>query len=215
MTARQLPSGDEIRAHLRTEVNRALRRPGMYGDEMTLIMLCRTLAVAEGIEDVWRAEYDARHDLGWFPPTGVLGAVRRFLPAGHRAYDAVASIYAGFAHRVGWLEVRRRLTDGEYDEMLRDLPGWVAEDRTAADALARFGPPSVPPGSTNPRFPRTWLYVAGPDRPPLFLDFWPREEEPEEDGPVLLLAREGGRPFGESFWFTPQGRRRRPAEDDD
>lgn len=40
---------DEVRGYLRTQVNSAVRRLGMYGDELSLILLFEALAYAEGM----------------------------------------------------------------------------------------------------------------------------------------------------------------------
>ncbi|MDZ5442228.1 hypothetical protein U2F26_05695 [Micromonospora sp. 4G57] len=150
----------------------------------------------------------------WFTPLGVRGAFRRLLPGEWlRHHDAVASVYAGFAHRIGWLHTERVLTPDKHAEMCAALPEWVADDRTVGDVLTRFGSPSVLLGGTNPRYPRTLLYAADPPRPLLCLHLWNDYDQPVDDGLVLLLAREDASPFGESCWFTPEGRRRRPTDD--
>jgi hypothetical protein len=43
----------EVREHLRTQINHALRRLGMYGDELSLILLFDALAYTDGIEHDW------------------------------------------------------------------------------------------------------------------------------------------------------------------
>ncbi|MCW3816949.1 hypothetical protein ONA91_21105 [Micromonospora sp. DR5-3] len=100
----------------------------------------------------------------------------------------------------------RLLTPAEYADLRAALPEWVAEDHAVSDIHTRFVPPSLLLGGTNPRYAKAYLYAADRFRPLLCLhlcrDF---------DEPVLLVAREGGQPFGESFWFTPEGRRRCPV----
>lgn len=74
---------EEVRGYLRAKVNDALRRLGMYGDELSLILLFDALAYAEGIENDWAAERVALRGRGWFVSTGVRDA-NGVRPAGYR-----------------------------------------------------------------------------------------------------------------------------------
>ncbi|MEU2611077.1 hypothetical protein ABZ570_05720 [Micromonospora sp. NPDC007271] len=212
MTAARPRSGDEIRAYLRTQVNHAVRRTGAYGGERALDVLFPALAHAEGVEDEWAAERQLWRAQGWWASTGIRGAIDLLLPDSRiRADDAVASVYAGYAYRAGWLAPDRLLTPAEYADLRAALPQWVAEDRRVSDVHRRFGPPSLLLGGGNPRYPQTYLYATDRFRPLLCLHLWNDFNEPLGDEPVLLVARQGGQPFGESFWFTPEGRRRCPV----
>jgi len=212
MTANGPRSGDEIRAYLRREVNHAVRRTGLYGGELALELYFRALSHAEGGEDDWAAERQLWRAQGWWGGTGIRGAIDLLMPPSRiRADDVVASVYAGYAYRAGWLDLDRLLTHAEYADLRAALPEWVAEDRRTSDVHARFGPPSLLLGGGNPRYPQTYLYAAGRFRPLLCLHLWNDFDEPLGDEPVLLVAREGGQPFGESCWFTPEGRRRCPV----
>jgi hypothetical protein len=95
---------DDVRAYLRTQVNNALRRLGMYGDEVSLMLLFDALAYTESIESEWAAERDALRQRGKFVSTGVGGAMESVLPDIGRGVSAIALVYAEFAHRAGWSE---------------------------------------------------------------------------------------------------------------
>src|SRR5262245_59159738 len=106
---------DEVREYLRTQINHALRRLGMYGDELSLILLFDALAYTDGIEHDWKTERDTWRRRGLFVSTGVRGAMAAVLPGIGRSDCAIASVYAEFAHRAGWLDLDRTLTDTEHD----------------------------------------------------------------------------------------------------
>lgn len=67
------------------------------------------------------------------------GAFEDFLPA-HHGYS-VASVYAEFAHRQGWLAADRVLGANEYASMRDVIDSWAAHDRVWAEVTSAFGPP--------------------------------------------------------------------------
>ncbi|WBB68117.1 hypothetical protein [Micromonospora sp. WMMD812] len=200
----------EIHAHLRQHVDHALRRPGMYGGEVALVPLFHLLAFAEGIDGDWEREREAWRRRDVLLPTGVSGAFGYVLPDGARDHCAVASVYAEFAHRVGWLPLDRRLARDEHDDLVSSVPTWVTEDRTSADVAARFGPPSALLGGSHPSFPETLLYASDADVPPTAFHLWNSPVDTPFPQPVLLAARIGGVLFDRALHFTPEGRARRP-----
>lgn len=212
-------SAEEIRAHLHLRVNAALRRPGKFGGEAALYVLLDALAYADGLDADWRRELADLRERWMFLPTGALGTAELVLPESPRPDDAMASVYAEFAHRVGWLDVDRRLTRAEHGALLTRLPEWCAADRTMSDAEGTFGPPSVVFGGGNPRRPMTLVYASRPDRPLVCMHHWNEIIGPElrtaYPEPVLRAAHVAGRPFDTAFLRTPEGRRRRPEEPDD
>ncbi|WP_439678278.1 hypothetical protein [Embleya sp. MST-111070] len=107
-----LASGDEIRAYLRGQVNLALRRPGMYGDEVALRLLVDHLLFTEGRPDAWTTQQRQWEERGAWTSQGIAGAFGDLLPRDCRSYS-VASVYAEFAHRRGWLNPDRVLTADE------------------------------------------------------------------------------------------------------
>ncbi|MGC5019240.1 hypothetical protein [Micromonospora sp. DT47] len=206
------PSAAQIRGHLRAKVNDALRRPGMYGGEMALHLLLDALAFAEGRHEEWRRANDGLRERGRFTSVGVRGVFLPVLPKAVNHDDAVSSVYAELAHRLGWLETDRLLTAEEYDDLTATLPGWVAEDRGLTDVLARFGRPSIRLGGGNPRFPYTLLYVAAGSDQVVSFHLWGDWAEPLADEPTLLAARRGDLAFTTGLHATPEGARRRPTE---
>ncbi|WP_051732084.1 hypothetical protein [Kitasatospora phosalacinea] len=133
----------------------------------------------------------------------------------------MASVYAEFAHREGWLEPDRMLSADEYATMHAAIDSWASQDRVWDDVTSAFGAPSVLFGSTDPYYGKTLGYVtADPSTPMLFFHLWngtgPGTEPswpPSREQPLLPAVRRGDDPFAASFAFTPEGRRRRPAQE--
>jgi hypothetical protein len=202
----------EVHEHHRQQVNNALRRPGMYGpDESSLRLLMDAMAVVDGRREDWAAEFDALRSRDAFAPTGVAGAVSTVLPSTARL-DAAASVYARVAHRLGWLDLDRALSAGEYGRLVEAIPEWVAEDRTLTAVIDSFGDPSVWIGGSNPHYPKTLVYASSsPADEHVCFHLWNDADTHPE--PVLLAV--GHRPgrFPDSFSFTPEGRLRRPRDD--
>ncbi|MFB7617208.1 hypothetical protein [Kitasatospora sp. NPDC056181] len=213
-----LASSDEIHTYLVTRLNDALRRPGMWGGEHAIRLMLDHLLFAERRQGAWEDEQRALEQRKAWTPIGVKGAFEDFLPADHGT--SVASVYAEFAHRQGWLEADRLLDAAEYDSMLATIDSWATHDRVWADVTSAFGPPSVLFGSTNPYYGKTLGYVTtDPSAPMLFFHLWNGTDPgadsswpPAHEQPLLLAVRRGDAPFAASFTFTPEGRRRRPAQ---
>ncbi|MEU8399607.1 hypothetical protein AB0C28_30865 [Nonomuraea sp. NPDC048892] len=218
MTTSSAPrSSAEIRAYLKDQLNQALRRPGMYGDEIALRLLFDHLAYAEHQDEEFAQALRTLTSRGAFNGGGVTGAISTVLPdsSGH----GVASIYAELAHDREWLQADRTLTPDEYADMRRTLVGWAAHDRTFTDVRELFGPPSLLIGGTNPYFGKTLAYLTSHAAAPIvFFHFWNGSDSQAEktrppiyDEPVLLAVRAGRGAFKDTFTFTPEGDRRRPA----
>ena len=208
-------SAEEVRGYLAGQVNQATRRLGMFSDETSLLLLFRALAFTDGLEDQWDAEHESLRKRGAFLSTGVHGAFQYVLPDVGRGDAAIASVYAEFAHRVGWLALDRTLTGPEYDTLRALILGWVTADRTMSDVTATFGPPSLLLGGTNLRYPKTLLYATARQKPIVCFHLWNKltgvEAQAVHDEPVPLAVRTGGEPFTSSLIFTPEGIRRRPT----
>lgn len=136
------------------------------------------------------------------------------LPDIGRSDSAIASVYAEFAHRVGWLALDRVLTDGEYDDLRSVLPTWCQQDRRMSEVTQAFGPPSALLGPTSALYPKTLLYAAD-GRSIVCFHLW--NDGFTETGvkssfeePVLLAARIGDLALDEPMAFTPAGLLRRP-----
>ncbi|NLU81088.1 hypothetical protein HCA58_22625 [Micromonospora sp. HNM0581] len=213
---------DEARQHHLAQVNGVLRRPGMYGrDEMAERLLLEAMAAVDGSLNRWSAECDGLRDRDAFAATGVMGAYSNILPAG-ALRDATASVYAEIAHRLGWLELDRALSEAEFQQLSSDVGEWVTQDRTLPEAIETFGPPSLWIGGTNPFSAKTLAYTtADPDHVLICFHLWNafanipagtglRGVHPE---PVVLAVRHRPGSFPDSFSFTPEGLHRRPTAD--
>ncbi|MFE7528987.1 hypothetical protein ACFU7Y_25210 [Kitasatospora sp. NPDC057542] len=216
--ADMLAPSDEIHTYLVARLNDALRRPGMWGGELGIRLMLDHLLLLERRQEAWDDEQRALEQRKAWTPTGVKGAFGGFLPADHDA--SVASVYAEFAHRQGWLRTDRVLSTDEYASMLATIDSWAAHDRVWADVTSFFGTPSVLFGGTNPYYGKTLGYVtAGLSAPMVFFHLWngtdPDAEPswpPAREQPLLLAIRRGDASFAASFTYTPEGHRRRPAQ---
>ncbi|MET7808462.1 DUF7710 domain-containing protein [Micromonospora chersina] len=210
------------RQHHLAQVNGVIRRPGMYGrDEMAERLLLEAMAAVDGSLERWWAECEGLRDRDAFAPTGVVGAYSNILPA-NALRDATASIYGEIAHRLGWLELNRALSEAEFHQLGTDVGGWLTQDRTLSEVTETFGPPSLWIGGTNPYYPKTLAYTtAEPDHDLICFHLWNtfantspettlRGVHPE---PVVLAVRHRHGSFPDSFSFTPEGLHRRPTGD--
>jgi hypothetical protein len=118
----------EIRAYLKTRLNQALRRPGMFGGEMALRLLLVHLAYAEHEDQEWARALRTLESRGAFNSLGMTGALSTVLPV--PCQDAVASIYAELAQDHGWLHADTTLTAEEHAS-LRRRRSWTARCRPA------------------------------------------------------------------------------------
>ncbi|TDC59422.1 hypothetical protein E1258_17985 [Micromonospora sp. KC207] len=212
----------EARRHHRKQVNDVLRRPGMYGrDETAERLVLEAMAAVNGSLSRWWAECDGLRERRAFTATGVRGAYCDVLPAG-ALRDATASMYAGIAHRCGWLDLDRALSKAEYRQLMADLDGWVAQDRTLSEVIETFGAPSLWIGGTNSFYSKTFAYTtADPDDHLICLHLWNTIANVAPDArlrgvhpePVVLAVRHRPGDFSGSFSFTPEGLRRRPTRD--
>ncbi|MCW3819217.1 hypothetical protein ONA91_32725 [Micromonospora sp. DR5-3] len=213
---------DEARQHHLTRVNGVLRRPGMYGrDEMAERLLLDAMAAVDGSLKRLSAEWDGLRDRDAFTATGVMGAYSNILPA-DALRDATASVYAEIAHRLGWLELDRALSEAEFQQLSSDVGEWVTQDRMLPEVIETFGPSSLWIGGTNPFYAKTLAYTtADPDHALICFHLWNafanipagtglRGVHPE---PVVLAVRHRPGSFPDSFSFTPEGLRRRPTAD--
>ncbi|MFC7243739.1 hypothetical protein ACFQO7_14790 [Catellatospora aurea] len=211
----------EAYRHHRQQVNLALRRPGMYGrDEAGPRLLMEALAVVDNRLADWTAECDGLRSRGAFTATGVAGAFVALVPEQVRQ-TAAAAVYAQIAHRLGWLDLDHALPAESYHRLAAEVQDWTGQDRTLAEVVDAFGPPSLWIGGSNRLYPKSLCYTTatGEDLVCFHLDgaAIPQQGEQEQhsvDGEPALLAV-GHRPgrFLDSFSFTPQGRRRQPADE--
>ncbi|MEU1395013.1 hypothetical protein ABZ403_02925 [Micromonospora zamorensis] len=213
----------EARQHHLAQVNSVLRRPGMYGrDELAERLLLEAMAAVDGSLTRWWTECDGLRDRDAFTATGVMGAYSNILPA-DAVRNATSSVYAEIAHRVGWLELDRALSEAEFQELSTDVGGWVTQDRTLPEVIETFGPPSLWIGGTNPFYAKTLAYtVADHDYDLICFHLWNAfSNAAAETGlrgvhpdPVVLAVRHRPGKFPGSFSFTPEGLHRRPAADE-
>ena len=203
----------DVRGYLLSELNSALRRTGMYGGETALRLYFDAVAYTDEREQDWRRETDLLHERGAYVSTGVSGAVERVL--GERSEYVMASVYAGLAHRYGWLTLDRTLETAEYDRIRKALEPWCESDRTMSETLTEFGTPSIQVGGDNPRYSKSFGYGTA-DQPLIFFHLWNGTEPnaastwpPDHPEPLLRAASRPGDRFLDEFVFTPRGARRR------
>ncbi|GAA1934586.1 hypothetical protein [Kitasatospora viridis] len=212
-----LAAAEEIHAHLVGRLNLVLRRPGMYGGETALRVLIDHLLFVERRPEAWAQLQRDWDDRGLRTPIGIAGTLQDLFPAQADSYE-IASVYAEFAHRRGWLKPDRVLTGEAYEALAGRVRQWAAADRTWADVTAEFGSPSVLFGGNNPLYGKALGYLAEDPRQPMVVfhlwngsrpgaEPWP----PEHEQPLLLAVRFGPGPFRASVTFTPEGERRKPT----
>ncbi|MFE7531576.1 hypothetical protein ACFU7Y_38595 [Kitasatospora sp. NPDC057542] len=201
----------EVREYLLTQLNDALRRPGMYGGETALRLYLDAVAFADAAEQAWQQELkDLQTRRGSFS-TGVSGAFQDLWGDAHEG--AVASVYAEIAYRQGWLRLDRTLTSAEHDEIRRVSETWCRKDRLLSDVVTAFGPPSVLFGGNNPNYPKTLAYATDRrDDTLLCFHLWnafapsPSSSSASVHAePVLWAFRDGGTLFTDGFTFIPEG----------
>jgi hypothetical protein len=211
-----LAAADEIHAYLIGQLNLALRRPGILGNEAALRRLLDHLLFVEGQPEAWTEQQRAWEVCGAWSSAGVTGAFRDFIPGLSYEYG-MASVYAEFAYDRGWLRPDRVLTADEYRALRERVRPWVGEDRVWADVIDEFGAPSVLFGGTNPLYGKTLGFLSeDPKQPVVSFHLWngsaPDAESswpPEHEEPILLAVRFGGGAFRTAFTFTPEGERLR------
>ncbi|MEV6852682.1 hypothetical protein ACIF6I_06690 [Streptomyces microflavus] len=216
-STRSLAGVDEIHAYLVEQLNSALRCPGMFSQrDAALWMLVDHLLFVECQPEVWAEEQRSWESRGAGSSTGLGGMFEELMPGG---YDqkCVASVYVEFAHRRGWLRPDRLLPADEHHALRARVRQWAQTDRSWADVLSEFGPPSILCGGTSPLYSKTLGYLGeDPDEPMVFFHLWngsttEAESTWHEFGePVLLAVRFADALFDEAFTFTPEGQRRRP-----
>ncbi|MFE4057821.1 hypothetical protein ACFXP3_16240 [Streptomyces sp. NPDC059096] len=215
-----LAAAEEIHDHLVDQLNLALRRPGMYGGEVAFRILVDHLLFVGRQPEAWDQLKQSWEEQGLWTPIGPGGAFQDVFPAQGGCYE-VASAYAEFARRRGWLKPDRVLTAEEYESITGRVREWAAADRTWADVTAEFGPPSALFGGNNPLYGKTLSYLSeDPQQSAVVFRLWNGSEPgtepwpPEHAQPLLLAVRFGGGSFRGSLTFTPEGQRRKPTVGD-
>ncbi|WP_338137905.1 hypothetical protein [Streptomyces anulatus] len=218
-TDESLAAADDIHTYLVEQLNSALRRPGMFSQrDAALRMLVDHLLFVERRPEVWAEEqrsWASRGAAG--SSTGLGGMFEELMPGGYDQ-NCVASVYAEFAHRRGWLRPDRLLPADEHHALRARVRPWAQTDRSWADVLSEFGPPSILCGGASPLYSKTLGYLGeDPEEPMVFFHLWNGSTTAAEstwhelDEPVLLAVRFADAPFEEAFTFSPEGQRRRPG----
>ncbi|MFD0038583.1 hypothetical protein ACFVIZ_13190 [Streptomyces anulatus] len=200
-------------------MNSALRRPGMFSQhDAALRMLIDHLLFVECRPEIWAEEQRAWARRGAGTSIGLAGMFRELTGACDQ--NCIASVYAEFAHRRGWLRPDHLLSAGEHHALRTRVRPWAQTDRSWVDVLTEFGPPSILCGGASPQYSKTLGYLGeDPEEPAVFFHLWngstpaPESTWPARDEPVLLAVRFADAPFAEAFTFTPEGQRRRPEPD--
>ncbi|MYT77546.1 hypothetical protein YW3DRAFT_06541 [Streptomyces sp. MnatMP-M77] len=184
--------------------------------DAALRMLVDHLLFVECQPEVWEEEQRSWESRGAGSSTGLGGMFEELMPGGY-AQNCVASVYAEFAYRRGWLRPDYLLPADEHDALRARVRPWAQRDRSWADVLSEFGVPSILCGGTSPLYSKTLGYLGeDPEEPMVFFHLWNGSNAAAEsawpalDEPVLLAVRFSDTHFDEAFTFTPEGQRRRP-----
>lgn len=191
----------------------------MFGkeSELALRMLMDHLLFAECRPEALAEQRRVWDEQGAWSSTGVAGVFRDLIPDRYNEHG-IASVYAEFAHRCGWLKPDRVLDRDAYAVLQGVVRQWAGEDRVWTDVVAAFGTPSMLFGGDNPYYGKTLGYLTeNPQDPMVSFHLWngsaPGAEQswpPEHEEPLLLAVRFGTGTFRQTFTFTPEGRRRLP-----
>lgn len=215
--------GPVLAEHVLDQFNSAIRRLGMYGGQMSLLLYADVLAKAYGQSEQWEEHLAGWRKNGTMNELHVAGPVTEMF--GDADTAVIGSVWAQAALDFGWLDLGRVLTAQEYSRARAAIPELCSEDRSLTYVIQTFGRPSVRCGGGNPRYPSTWLY-AGPDpEEPLICCHFAGEKEaisvpPGTTGgslaqlsdeqlnerPSLLAVRVGRGPLLGQFSLTPRGR---------
>jgi hypothetical protein len=205
------PDLEEVRRYHLDRLNQALRRPGMWGGELSIRLFMDDVAFVDGMNELWKQEQDDLRARGASNALGVQGAFAAILP-GYRDHGAAAaSVYAEIAWRRGWLAVDRALPDDEHQQLAAEICRWSGQDYQLDEIEAELGPPSVLFGGSNPRYAKTLAYAAASgSRGLVCLHFaspydWNAPQPQPEPRPFLVAARYGTGPFVDTFTFAPAG----------
>ncbi|ROP33460.1 DUF7710 domain-containing protein [Couchioplanes caeruleus] len=212
---------DQARQHHRKQLNALFRRPGMYGrDEIAELLLLGAMAAVDGSSARWETEFDSLRN-HFFSATGVKGRYSNLLPT-DAVRDAAASVYAGIAHRCGWLDLDRTMSAAEYRQLTATIDERVLQDQTLSQVIGTFGEPSLWVGGRNSLGAKTLGYATASSKDDLICfhlwsaiattdpDAGPQSLHPE---PVVLAVRHRTNDAPYAFSFTPEGLRRRPTTD--
>ncbi|MFD9392755.1 hypothetical protein ACFWBB_19185 [Streptomyces sp. NPDC060000] len=218
-TSPSLASADDIHAHLVEQVNSMLRALDTYGGEGALWAALRNLAFVERDTEAWREQWRDWLDRSG-RNTGLRGVFRDMSPGRRVDADDLASVYAEFARRRGWLAPDRVLGADVHARVRDRAHAWAAENRTWSDVTAEFGEPALLLGETNPSYGKTLGYF-GPDlaEPVVWFHLYNGTEPegewpPKRAEPVLLAVRSGEEGLlDDTFTFTPEGWRLMPEPD--
>jgi hypothetical protein len=192
----------DVRDYLEQQLNRAIRRPGMFGGELALRLYCDALAVADDIEGGWGRVQDGLRAWGAFVSTGVTGAVEQVL--GRKAEDVMASVCADVARDHGWLRMDSVMDPPDYARVLGEFREWCERGGKESDVRREYGRPSAVLGGGSAH-----TLVYGTSRPADRLVFFhlagvPLGGQPGTMGGELELiaGRSGGETFSAGFTFT-------------
>ncbi|MFD9115164.1 hypothetical protein [Streptomyces bottropensis] len=124
-SSRSLAGADEIHAYFVDQLNSALRRPGMFSQgDAALRMLMDHLLFVECQPEALADEQRAWGSRWAWTSTGVAGLFKELMPGGYDQH-CVASVYAEFAHRRGWLRPDRLLPSGEHHALRTTVRSWA------------------------------------------------------------------------------------------
>lgn len=219
--SKTLVTSSEMHRHLVEQLNSALRRPGMYGGQTTLLLLVHQLLFMERRPQAWDEYKRLLEERGAWYSTGVTGVFRHLFPDNDDEHGA-SSVFAEFAFQCDWLRPDRVLDTRAYDALSSSVHQWARTDRVWADVVEEFGAPSVLFGPISPFHGKTLGYLTDdPHTPMVFFHLGGKvgpgaapSGQPPRPESILLAVRLSGGSFPADLTFTPEGRRLRPAPAD-
>ena len=215
-----MKTADEIRAYLLANLEAMLARPSMYGTnsglESTILDRLRDLCFVDDRTPMFDRALDDMRRRNEFLSTGVVGAFRYFhLAKTEDVTDEVASVYAAVAFRLGYFRPSRLLTSSEWNKLNERLPLWMKEDeRSPADLVGTFGPPSY---RSLAQRPRVFSYTVDDlDSAWVHFDFSSLRSRskvaPLHPSMLLRDVRTGSADFSERMLFTQLGESEHASE---
>jgi hypothetical protein len=208
---------EAIKAHLLEHLACALKRPAMYGGETVLWYLMEEIVYLDEREDLLKAKHDEWESRGYRSTGGISGVFwHRF--GGRRAwFDSEAgSIYAEFAHELGYLRPERTLDAAEWKNLRSGARRrFSGRDWTLNEILEEYGPASFTIGwnwhkiicySSNSTG-KGWIFFDCEAEPPSGPSYnWSAADNAIGANPPLRDVRIPAKDFAHGLVLTSNGR---------
>jgi hypothetical protein len=209
---------EETRANILEHFQHSLRRPFMYGGMNVVRAIFEKLIFIDENETAYESTIGNESFVRFFGPGWVAAPFWwKFGGKYDRYNNELGSVYAEIGFRLGYLELDRILSAGEWEMLRKGLRDRVRKrDWTASEILEEFGPASFKTGwSVN----QVLCYSNGIiDNDWIYFDFEAKREDPKSPGsgwpaddrsipdPPLRDVRLPAKDFSHSLVLTPYGR---------